>query len=63
MFNVVAETDRGYRAAYSGLIVETDWDVKRQEAENSEMLNVLPTLFGGVLGLCVTLYIWMVNWY
>jgi len=63
VFNVVAETDRGYRAAYSGLIVKTDWAVKRQEGEDSEVMNVLPPLFGGILGLVVTLYIWMVNWY
>jgi len=63
VFNVVAETDRGYMSAYSGLIVKTDWDVKRQEAENSQVMSVLPTLLGGVLGLTVGLYIWMVNWY
>jgi len=63
VFNVVAETDRGYRAAYSGVIVKTDWEVKRREGEGSEVYTVLPTLFGSVLGLAVTLYIWMVNWY
>jgi hypothetical protein len=64
VFNVVAESNKKYNVSYSGIIVQTNWEVKRQEYADSDVLNnVLPALFGGVLGLTVTLYIWMVNWY
>jgi hypothetical protein len=62
VFNVVVESERGYRMAYSGLIMRTDWEVVRQAASD-KTLQVVGAVSGSVLGMVVILYFLMLKMY
>jgi len=55
IFNVVAESERGYRMAYAGLIMRTDWEIMRQAASD-QALQVVGVLAGSVLAALVIIY-------
>lgn len=62
VFNVVAESNRGFRMAYSGLIMRTDWEVVRQ-AVSDKTLRVVGAVSGSVLGMVVIVYFLMLKLY
>jgi len=62
VFNVVVESHRGYRMAYSGLIMRTDWEVIRQAASD-KTLKVIGAVSGSVLGMVVIIYFLMLKMY
>merc|ERR1712242_591113 len=55
VFNVIVESERGYRMAYAGLIMRTDWEIMRQAASD-EALQVVGVLAGSVLAAMVIIY-------
>lgn len=62
VFNIVVESHRGYRFAYSGLIMRTDWQVVRQAASDST-LKVIGAVSGSVLGMVIIIYFLMLKLY
>ena len=62
VFNVVAESYRGHKMAYSGLIMRTDWEVIRQAA-NDRTLRVVGAVSGSVLGMVILIYFVMLKLY
>lgn len=62
VFNVVVESHRGYRMAYAGLIMRTDWEVIRQAASD-KTLKVIGAVSGSVLGMVVIIYFLMLKLY
>lgn len=62
VFNVVAESQRGYKHAYAGLIMRTDWTVVRQAA-GDKTLKVVGAVSGSVLGMVVIIYFLMLKLY
>lgn len=62
IFNVVAESHRGFRIAYSGLIMRTDWTVVRQ-ATSDKTLRVIGAVSGSVLAMVVMVYFMMLKLY
>jgi len=62
VFNVVAESARGHRMAYAGLIMRTDWEVVRQAASD-KTLKVVGAVSGSVLGMVVIIYFLMLKLY
>merc|ERR1719201_2996018 len=62
VFNVVAESHRGFRFAYAGIIMRTDWQVVRQAASDST-LKVIGAVSGSVLGMVIIIYFLMLKLY
>lgn len=62
VFNVVAESDRGFNMSYAGLILQTNWQVVRKAASD-KTLQVVGAVTGSVFGMVIICYIWMVNLY
>eukprot|EP00933_Yihiella_yeosuensis_P057092 TRINITY_DN56655_c0_g1_i1.p1 TRINITY_DN56655_c0_g1~~TRINITY_DN56655_c0_g1_i1.p1 ORF type:complete len:342 (-),score=56.17 TRINITY_DN56655_c0_g1_i1:65-1090(-) len=62
VFNVVAESYRGHKMAYAGLIMRTDWEVVRQAASD-KTLKVVGAVSGSVLGMVVMIYFLMLKLY
>jgi len=62
VFNVVVESNRGYKMAYAGLIMRTDWEVIRQAASD-KTLKVIGAVSGSVLGMVVIIYFLMLKLY
>lgn len=62
MLNVVAESLGGYQMAYAGLLLRTDWFVRRKAA-SEKTLQVVGAVTGSVFGMVIICYIWMVNLY
>jgi len=62
VFNIVVESSRGYRMAYAGLIMRTDWEVIRQ-ATSDKTLKVIGAVSGSVLGMVVIIYFLMLKLY
>eukprot|EP00435_Cladocopium_sp_Y103_P029084 s257_g7.t1 len=62
VFNIVAESYRGHRMAYAGLIMRTDWEVIRQAA-NDRTLRVVGAVSGSVLGMVIIIYFLMLKLY
>jgi len=52
VFNVVVESNRGYRCAYAGLIAGTEWQVTEALA-GDETVQTVGAVSGGVLGMMV----------
>lgn len=62
VFNVVVESDRGFRMAYSGLVMRTDWTVIRQ-ATSDQTVKVIGAVSGSVLGMVIIIYFLMLKLY
>lgn len=62
VFNVVAESWRGFNVSYAGLILKTDWNVIRKAASD-KTLQVVGAITGSVSGMVIICYLWMVNLY
>jgi len=62
VFNVIVESARGYKMAYAGLIMKTDWEVVRQ-ATSDKTLKVIGAVSGSVLGMVVIIYFLMLKLY
>lgn len=62
VFNIVAESRRGFRFAYAGLIMRTDWQVVRQ-ATSDNTLKVIGAVSGSVLGMIIIIYFLMLKIY
>merc|ERR1712113_648870 len=62
VFNIVAESERGYRMAYAGLIMRTDWEVIRKAASD-KTLKVIGAVSGSVLGIVVIIYFLLLKLY
>lgn len=62
VFNVVAESERGFNMTYAGLILSTEWQVVRKAA-SEKTLQVVGAVTGAVLGMVIIIYVWMVNLY
>lgn len=62
VFNVIAESESGYKSAYSGLIMRTEWEVVRQAASD-KTLKVVGAVSGSVLGMVVIIYFLMLKMY
>jgi len=62
MFNVVAESNRGYKMAYSGIIMRTDWEVVRQAASDTT-LQVVGAISGSVVGMVMILFFVLLKLY
>jgi hypothetical protein len=62
VFNIVAESHRGFRMAYAGLIMRTDWQVVRTAIGDST-LKVVGAVSGSVLGMVVIIYFLMLKLY
>lgn len=55
VFNVVAVSKRGFKSAYAGLIMRTQYDVKTQAASDNT-LKAIGVVAGGMLGMVIMLY-------
>jgi len=62
VFNVIIESQRGFRFAYAGLIMRTDWQVVRQAASDST-LKVIGAVSGSVMGMVIIIYFLMLKLY
>jgi len=62
IFNVIAESNRGYNMSYAGLILQTEHKVDRM-ATSEKTLQVVGAITGSILGMVIVIYIWMVNVY
>mmetsp|Transcript_2414 Transcript_2414/g.7144 ORF Transcript_2414/g.7144 Transcript_2414/m.7144 type:complete len:372 (+) Transcript_2414:80-1195(+) len=62
VFNVVAESNRGYKIAYAGLIMRTDWETVRQ-ATSDKTLQVIGAVSGSVLGMVVIIFFVLLKLY
>merc|ERR1719486_1578866 len=62
VFNVVVESTRGFRFAYAGIIMRTDWQVIRQAASDTT-LKVIGAVSGSVLGMVIIIYFLMLKLY
>ncbi len=62
VFNVIVESQRGFALAYSGLIMETNWQVK-SKAASEQTIHVVGALCGTALGLVIVSYVWLVKIY
>jgi len=62
VFNVVVESKRGFKMAYAGLIMRTDWEVVRQ-ATSDKTLQVIGAVSGSVLGMVFIIYFLMLKIY
>lgn len=58
----MAESSRGHRIAYAGLIMRTDWEVITQAASDKTM-QVVGAVSGSVLGMVVIIYFLMLKLY
>merc|ERR1719265_109571 len=56
VFNVVAESQRGFNMTYAGLILQTDWQVIRKAAAD-QTLRVVGAIAGGVLAMVIVILI------
>ena len=61
-FNVVAESERGVKRAYSGLVLETNWDTFTS-ASSENTVTIVGALIGTFVGLLVMGYIWLLKIY
>jgi hypothetical protein len=61
-FNVVAESMRGIKRAYSGLVLETNWDTFTS-ATSENTVTIVGALIGTFLGLLVMGYVWLLKIY
>mmetsp|Transcript_11006 Transcript_11006/g.15561 ORF Transcript_11006/g.15561 Transcript_11006/m.15561 type:complete len:97 (-) Transcript_11006:86-376(-) len=59
LINVVAESARGYRMAYAGLIATTEWDTTTQ-LTSDQALKAIAAVAGSVLG--ILLIVFFVMW-
>jgi len=62
VFNVVAVSVRGFKAAYAGLIMRTQFDVVRQATSDST-LKAVGMIAGGSLGMVIVMYFWLLKIY
>jgi len=62
VFNVVAVSRRGFKAAYAGLIMRTQYDVVRQAASDNT-LKAIGVVAGGSLGMVIVIYFMMLKLY
>jgi len=62
VFNVVAVSTRGFKAAYAGLIMRTQYDVVRQAASDNT-LKAIGVVAGGSLGMVIVIYFMMLKLY
>jgi hypothetical protein len=62
VFNIVVNSRRGYKHAYAGLIMRTEWEVVRQAATD-KTLKVVGAVSGSVLGMVVIVYFLMLKMY
>lgn len=62
VFNIVVESQRGFKFAYAGLIMRTDWQVVRQAASDNT-LKVIGSVSGSVLGMVIIIYFLMLKLY
>jgi hypothetical protein len=61
-FNVIVESMRGFKVAYGGLIIQTNWKVVTQAA-NDQALKVICAVAGSVLGIVIIGYVWLLKLY
>lgn len=62
VFNVVAVSRQGFKYAYAGLIMRTQYDVVRQAASDTT-LKAVGVVAGGSLGMVVVMYFLMLKLY
>jgi len=62
VFNVVAVSRRGFKAAYAGLIMRTQYDVIKQAASDNT-LKAIGVVAGGSLGMVIVIYFMMLKLY
>jgi len=62
VFNVVAESHRGFMMAYGGLVMRTDWEEVRQFMSDKS-LRVVGAVSGSVLAMVVIIYFLMLKLY
>jgi hypothetical protein len=64
VFNVVAESERGFKMAYAGLIMRTDWEViRRAQWATDRTFIVVGFVTGGVLIMVLLMYFLMIGLY
>lgn len=64
VFNVIAESERGFKMAYAGLIMRTDWEVvRRAQWATDRTFMVVGFVTGGVLIMVLLMYVLMVGLY
>lgn len=62
VFNVVAVSKRGFKSAYAGLIMRTQYDVVRQAASDNT-LKAIGVVAGGSLGMVIVIYFSLLKLY
>jgi len=62
VFNVVAVSKRGFKAAYAGLIMRTQYDVVTRAASDNT-LKAIGVVAGGSLGMVIVIYFMMLKLY
>lgn len=62
VFNVVAVSRRGFKSAYAGLIMRTQYDVVMQAASDNT-LKAIGIVAGGSLGMVIVIYFMMLKLY
>jgi len=62
MFNLVAESYRGYNSTYSGVIVTTDWK-ETTTLFTPRALSIIGAILGTLFGVVLISYLWIVKLY
>lgn len=65
MFNVVAESMRGFNSSYSGIVVSSDWkDTTKLFGDNADtVIAIVGSVCGTVFGVVIMGYLWFVKLY
>mmetsp|Transcript_51039 Transcript_51039/g.119403 ORF Transcript_51039/g.119403 Transcript_51039/m.119403 type:complete len:368 (+) Transcript_51039:184-1287(+) len=62
MLNIIAESARGYRVAYSGLVMVTDWE-STEQLFTDNVVSIVGGICGTIFGVIVIGYLWIVKLY
>mmetsp|Transcript_72529 Transcript_72529/g.172954 ORF Transcript_72529/g.172954 Transcript_72529/m.172954 type:complete len:371 (+) Transcript_72529:116-1228(+) len=62
MLNIVAESARGYRVAYAGIVMITDWE-STEQLWDDQVLSIIGGIFGTIFGIVIIGYLWIVKLY
>lgn len=62
MFNIVAESHRGYNSTYSGVIVTTEWK-ETTTLFSDRALSIIGAILGTLFGVVLISYLWIVKLY
>lgn len=62
IFNVIAQSTKGFNMSYAGLILNTEYTVVRK-VYSDLVLQTVGVITGAILGMVIIIYCWMINLY